>query len=120
MAEKFGFGAVNNILKRKREIISQAEDNCHPSAKRVRVCTSDDLNNQLWQWYVAARAKKIPISGPIIQFGHALRIAEQLSYRDFKASNGWLEKFRTRHNISFKILSGNSASVDSATVETKT
>ena len=29
----------------------------------------------------------------------------------FKASNGWLEKFRKRHNISYRVISGESASV---------
>lgn len=35
----------------------------------------------------------------------------------FKASNGWLEKFRNRHAISFRKINGESASVDNSTVE---
>ena len=35
----------------------------------------------------------------------------------FKASNGWLEKFKNRHGIVFRALCGESASVDSTTVE---
>lgn len=37
--------------------------------------------------------------------------------RTFKASNGWLEKFKNRHAIVFRALCGESASVDSTTVE---
>ncbi|CAF1689440.1 unnamed protein product, partial [Adineta ricciae] len=36
---------------------------------------------------------------------------------EFKASNGWLEKFRARHAISFRLISGESASVDHSTVK---
>ena len=35
---------------------------------------------------------------------------------DFKASNGWFEKFKERHRLSFKKLCGKSAEVDAATV----
>jgi hypothetical protein len=36
---------------------------------------------------------------------------------DFIASNGWLDKFCSRHNISLKILCGESAEVDTKVVE---
>lgn len=37
--------------------------------------------------------------------------------RTFKASNGWLDKFKNRHGIVFRALCGESAGVDSITVE---
>ena len=36
---------------------------------------------------------------------------------DFKASNGWLEKFKTRHNINQAAICGESESVDLANVD---
>ena len=38
-------------------------------------------------------------------------------FRTFKASNGWLEKFKNRHAIVFRALCGESSSVDPVTVE---
>ena len=35
----------------------------------------------------------------------------------FKASNGWLESFRKRHNILFRTLSGESAQLDKDIVD---
>jgi hypothetical protein len=35
----------------------------------------------------------------------------------FKASNYWLERFRARHNIQFKVISGEGAAVNFETVE---
>ncbi|CAF1308443.1 unnamed protein product [Didymodactylos carnosus] len=64
------------------------------------------------------RSKNIPISGPILQ-EKTREIVELLGDKlgSFKASNGWLEKFRTRHNISHRIISGESSSVDVITVD---
>jgi hypothetical protein len=66
----------------------------------------------------AAISKKVAISGLILQ-EKTREIAESLgdTFGSFKASNRWLEKFRTRHNISHNIISGESLSVDVPTID---
>jgi hypothetical protein len=41
-----------------------------------------------------------------------------LGYENFSASSGWLEKFRKRHNIAFKAISGEAGSVNVEDVAT--
>ena len=65
----------------------------------------------MWDWFRQARDKTIPLSGPILQ-SKALEFASQLDIADFKASNGWLEKFKARHVIKAFTVSGESAGVD--------
>ena len=36
----------------------------------------------------------------------ALKYAEELGIDDFKASNGWFDRWKSRHEISFKTISG--------------
>ena len=57
------------------------------------------------------RANNLPISGPIVR-DKALFFAEALGHKDFMASIGWLDKFKKRHNITQKVMSGESAAVD--------
>ncbi|KAI6648161.1 Tigger transposable element-derived protein 6 [Oopsacas minuta] len=118
VADRFriSVGAVNNILKKKQEIQMACEENCNPQMKRVRLSSHCEVNDLIWQWFVTARSKNIPISGPILQ-AKGIDFAEQLGI-PFKASNGWLEKFRSRYNMAFKTLCGESASVDPGTVDT--
>ncbi|GBN77517.1 Tigger transposable element-derived protein 6 [Araneus ventricosus] len=47
-----------------------------------------------------------------LKFQKAREVGESLGLETFKASNGWLEKFRTRHNISFKQICGEEKSVN--------
>lgn len=60
---------------------------------------NDKINSLTWEWFVSSRENNEPVSGSMIQ-AKARQIAEQLSNTKFKASNGWLESFKTRHNIS--------------------
>ncbi|CAI6367554.1 unnamed protein product [Macrosiphum euphorbiae] len=77
---------------------------------------NEEINNLTWEWFVSARAKNIPISGPIIQT-KARQIAEQMSVTEFKASNGWLESLKNRHNIVWHQICGESNSVDVKNVD---
>ena len=65
VADRFGIsvGAVNNIIKKKQEIQMACEENYNPQIKRVRLSSHCEVNDLIWQWFVAARAKNIPISG---------------------------------------------------------
>ena len=38
-------------------------------------------------------------------------------FRSFKASNNWLEKFKNRHSLTFRVLFGESVQVNPITVE---
>ena len=69
------------------------------------------MNNVVYDWFCVARNKNIRISGPLLQ-QKALEVSEESKLPNFKASNGWLEKFRSRYNICFKTICGESEDVD--------
>ena len=66
--------------------------------------------------FTAARSRNIPISGSLMQ-AKAKQVAAILQFDQFKASNGWLESFQKRHNISFRSLSGEGALLDKGIIE---
>ncbi|XP_015371881.1 PREDICTED: major centromere autoantigen B-like [Diuraphis noxia] len=70
---------------------------------KLRKCEGSVIDKELW--ISKTREKNLPISGPTIQ-EKAKQLAEVHGLNDFKASNGWLEKCRRRHNISFKSICG--------------
>ncbi|CAM4944475.1 unnamed protein product [Rotaria socialis] len=116
---KISKSSAANILRRSEKLLADYSSNCNKGIKRK----SKDENRQkidelVFEWFTQQRAKQIPISDPILQ-EKARQTAEQLGYTSetFKASNGWLEKFRNRHAISFRTINGESASVDNSTVE---
>ncbi|XP_049302022.1 tigger transposable element-derived protein 6-like [Bactrocera dorsalis] len=69
-----------------------------------------------FHWFAKARSQKIPISGPILK-AKAMEIAGKLGVPNFKASDGWLDKWRLRNNVSFKCISGEAADVNQDDVE---
>ena len=114
LAEKYGVGRtqVQNLMKRKREILDSYEDDANSSRKRQCVSTvNNDLNDLMWQWFQKLRSQMIPVSGPMMQ-EKALAISQQLNLSDFKASTGWLRSFKQRHNINGARICGESGSVD--------
>ena len=56
------------------------------------------------------------IGGPEIK-EQALRFAVFLQQPDFVASNGWLQKFRNRHHISYKTIVGEAGLVDKSVTD---
>ncbi|VVC45075.1 Homeobox domain-like,HTH CenpB-type DNA-binding domain [Cinara cedri] len=79
-------------------------------------CEGSVIDKKLLVWFSKTREKNLPVSGPTIQ-EMAKRLAGVHGLNDFKASNGWLEKFRKRHNISFKSICGEASAVDRIAVD---
>ena len=74
------------------------------------------VDSVTWEWFRRKRSMLLPISGPMLQ-EKARKFALQTGDDDFKASNGWLHRFKARHNVSSTTLSGERASVDGAVVD---
>lgn len=69
-----------------------------------------------YEWFTEALNKNIPLSGPLIR-SKAKEISEKLHYQEFNASQGWLQKVLGRHNITYRSVSGEGASVSATNVE---
>ena len=118
IAEVFNCGRtqIQGIFKKRDTILSEYEANAPASRKRHRGTEFSDVNEAMYRWYSLARQRNVPVSGPMLQ-EEARVIAVQMGHHQFKASNGWLESFKKRHNIRQFTISGEAADVSEETVE---
>lgn len=106
LAEKFNIGKTQAaaIVKNKDKIRSKwvAGENKHQKKSFLK---GDGLSvdKMCFEWFARGRSKNTNLTGPMVK-ARAKEIAKQLGYEGFKASNGWLQKWRIRHNISFKLM----------------
>eukprot|EP00794_Sanderia_malayensis_P014665 gene14665-16191_t len=118
LAEKYMCGKtqISNIIKNKVSVREQYEKGLPQGKKRNRTSQFSDLNDAVWEWYKNKNDQLIPVDGPMIQ-EFASQVAEKLGYIDFKASSGWLTRFKERHNLSQHKVCGESADVAVDTVK---
>ncbi|KAH8407153.1 hypothetical protein KR222_009555, partial [Zaprionus bogoriensis] len=58
----------------------------------------NQIDSICYDWFCKARTQNLPIPGRIIR-DKARDIAQSLGVKNFSASNGWLQRWRYRHNI---------------------
>ena len=111
-AFEVGKTQIQNIIANKSEILKSWEDGIRGERKYVKPRRSlyADVNGLVWDWFVNARARNIPVTGKLIQEKASL-LSEELNHEGFAASNGWLESWRKRFGVRSAALSGESASV---------
>ena len=78
--------------------------------KRMKKADFEDVDDALQAWMRKAHARDIPISGPILQ-AKVQELAAELGHPDFKCSNGWLSRFKTRKGIGFHNIKGEAKAV---------
>ncbi|XP_057336463.1 tigger transposable element-derived protein 4-like [Microplitis mediator] len=98
------------IIKFKDSIKSQCSEG-HGNIKRIRLSEFPDVEKCLLEWIKQTLDKNIPIDGPLLK-QKSQDFALKLGVENFSASNGWLEGFKKRNDISFKKVAGESKSVD--------
>ena len=116
IADSYGIPAntLSTILKNREEIEKMAcSSSVNLSKKRMRTSRVEDVDAGLLTWFKQSRAQGAPISGPIVM-EKAGELAQELGI-DFVPCSGWHGRFKRRHGIIFKAVSGEAASVDMST-----
>lgn len=84
--------------------------------KRMTPAKTSDIDEAVWTWYKQQRAAGVPIRGIELQTA-AERFATRFQNQDFKASTGWLFRFRNRHGIANRSICGELLSADHEAVQ---
>lgn len=104
-----------NDLEAKESIISEFEVNS-PDWKQSHNAQYQDVDDAVYQWCFLAREQLVPVTRPMLQ-EEALGLANGLGYSEFKASYGWLQRFKDRHNSKYLMVSGEAGDVAEETIE---
>ena len=99
--------------KSLKETMLQLDEKEGLSRKQLCVEKDADLDRALYHWFVQERANRSPISGPIVCW-KASMLDKEINGEDsdFKASSGWLMRWKTRHGIGCNAISGEIKSAD--------
>ncbi|XP_022176865.1 tigger transposable element-derived protein 4-like [Myzus persicae] len=94
---------LRTIIVKRKEILKCANEGSN-KRKKIKHGKYYDLEQILIQWINEMHANSAPVNGPITQ-RKALKIAKTLKITDFKATNGWLDRFKKRNVIRFRSVS---------------
>lgn len=99
VAARFGVrpSTLSTILKHKDRILTAVSSGTSGSRKKLRTSNYQDVEKALLRWVLDMRTRNVPLNGPMLQ-EKARDVASRLGCDDFKASAGWLMRFKNRHS----------------------
>lgn len=89
------------LLKNRDKLLNTSQAECDFARKRRRDGKDTEIEEALFKWYVRARQAEVPISRQILT-KKAKDLAEQFGNTKFKATDGWLSRWKQRNNIVFR------------------
>lgn len=108
IAKKFGIprSTLSTYIRNKKAIVDAYEVEAFSGdRKRLRPAKYPDLEKALVTWIKDMRSLNLPLSGSVIM-AKAADFALRLEHDDFAASEGWFHRFRERHDLVFRAVSG--------------
>ncbi|EPY77151.1 tigger transposable element-derived protein 4 [Camelus ferus] len=120
IAAEYGIkkNSLSSIMKNKDKVLEAFESlRFDPKRKRLRTAFYTDLEEALMRWYRIAQCLNVPVNGPMLRL-KANDFAQKLGHNDFKCSNGWLDRFKSRYGLVFRAqpAEATGVSVDPSTV----
>ena len=108
---------VNTIWKNREALKRQFESSdFNEDCKRFRSANYKDLDAALLAWFKQARSSDIAISGPLL-VAKANLLAKDLGHDNFAVTTGFIDRWKTRHLIGMKKISGEENSVPEEAIE---
>ncbi|KFO70389.1 Tigger transposable element-derived protein 4, partial [Cuculus canorus] len=104
VAAKYGIkkNSLSSILKNKDKLLEAFESlRFDPKRKRLRTASHSDLEEALVRWYRVAQRLAVPVSGAMLRL-KANDFAQKLGHSEFRCSNGWLDRFKSRNGLVFR------------------
>lgn len=118
LALKYGIpcSTLSTILKNRNRLEEAvlSDKDCETRLK-LRPAQYEELESKVFTYFSNARSANLPVSGPML-IEKARSVARQLNIECFVASNGWLDRFKKRHNIGCLTVCGEAQIVDSEEV----
>ncbi|KAH8038961.1 hypothetical protein HPB51_004073 [Rhipicephalus microplus] len=100
---------VCGIWNSREKLLSSAA--ATPKRCRLRGSAFSKVEEALVKWLKAARSKNLPISRPLL-VEKALVFVSQLNHGNIVCNNVWLARFKARHGITTRTVSGEGAAAD--------
>ncbi|KAL4149360.1 hypothetical protein QTP88_003322 [Uroleucon formosanum] len=100
---------LSTTLKQKDTIFNTTD--AESNRKKNRQSEFSRLEQCLYTWFNQVKHQNIPVSGILVK-EKAKSFAEMLGISNFTTSYDWLFNFKKRHNLVFRKICGESASVD--------
>ena len=113
ISKKYGCSQslISRIIAQRETIMRDYTENKNPERKRRRLGKETNVEDALWQWFTNVRSHDVPLSGPTLQ-EKAEKLAFTMGNTEFKATDGWLSRWKERHSISLKKAHGEKAAAD--------
>ena len=95
-SEKFGVpkNTISTWMKNKDKLFEGLEQSSS-DAEKMRRCDYEQVGKAVFKWFSLQRSQNVPIDGPILK-EKALQLAKSFNFPTFKASDGWLDKWKKR------------------------
>lgn len=110
---------ISTWLKNKEKILAGVQKGTvSTERKRQRCGQYEQVERALLMWFKDMRtnAPEATIDGPVLKI-KAEEFAQQLDYQNFQCSNGFIDRFKARHGITFRTVCGESSSVKAASTK---
>lgn len=118
LARHYNIGkqTVRDIFRDKNKltqfVMSSDTFNASSSRKTLKPSSMKELDQAVYKWFTQKRSEGQPISGPML-LEKALWFHQQLNIQEqFNASQGWLQRFKSRHGVRQLDIQGEKLSAD--------
>ena len=71
---------------------------------RLKQGTFTNLDDLIFKWLLTVRSRNVVVSASILKT-KAKEFPEEINIKGFQASDGWLDCWKNRYNVSFKTVS---------------
>lgn len=111
-----GVTTIKDWRKNRKDIESYTltidGENALKNRKTLKKPKLELLDNAVWMWFCQERRKQTPISGPILKEKAMVLHKKLEAGSEFTASEGWIDRWKSRHGVRFVSISGEKLSAD--------